>query len=174
MFGQAYDHGVKTGIKDKVASILRAGMALMDTDSDNYVSAAELRTYAAKVPPMICFALPPLVSQRLPSVSSTAIMPWFERRHLLTSLASLDAAAENPHVLASMSHVRLIAGGSILLCLHQSRDQCDQAGLARARAGSEGMFCCPILSRSLRLLAQIQCTAFPWQSQLRSEIDGQE
>ena len=35
-------------------------MALMDTDSDNYVSAAELRTYAAKVPPMIRFAPPPL------------------------------------------------------------------------------------------------------------------
>ncbi len=33
-------------------------MALMDTDSDNYVSAAELRTYAAKVP-AIQFALPP-------------------------------------------------------------------------------------------------------------------
>ena len=89
-----------------MASVLRAGMALMDTDSDNYVSAAELRTYAAKVPPMIRFAPPPLVSQRLPpvtlvsqrlpSVSSTvtAKMPRFERRHLLTPPASLDAAAE--------------------------------------------------------------------------------
>jgi hypothetical protein len=49
LFGQAYDHGIKIGIKDKVGSILRANMALMDTDSDNYVSCAELRTYAAKV-----------------------------------------------------------------------------------------------------------------------------
>ncbi len=52
MFGQAYDHSIKTGIKDKLANILRAGMALMDTDSDNYVSSAELRTYATKVLPI--------------------------------------------------------------------------------------------------------------------------
>ncbi len=49
MFCQAYDHGIKAGLKDKVANVLRAGMALMDTDSDNYVTSAELRTYAAKV-----------------------------------------------------------------------------------------------------------------------------
>ena len=46
---QAYDHGAKPGLKDKLGCIQRAFFALMDTDSDNFLTVEELRTYATKV-----------------------------------------------------------------------------------------------------------------------------
>jgi hypothetical protein len=46
---QAYDHGEKPGLKDKQGKIFLAFIALLDTDSDNFITSAELRTYATKV-----------------------------------------------------------------------------------------------------------------------------
>jgi hypothetical protein len=46
---QAFNHGPKVGLKDKVAGILQAAVALIDADADGFLTRDEIRAYAAKV-----------------------------------------------------------------------------------------------------------------------------
>ncbi len=46
---QALNHGPKVGLKDKLADVLRASLALIDADADGVLTRDEIRVYAAKV-----------------------------------------------------------------------------------------------------------------------------
>jgi hypothetical protein len=46
---QACSHGLKVGLKDKVADVVRAALALIDADADGFLTRDEIRVYAAKV-----------------------------------------------------------------------------------------------------------------------------
>jgi NTP pyrophosphatase (non-canonical NTP hydrolase) len=46
---QASNHGLKVGLKDKMADVLRAVLALIDANADGSLTRDEIRVYAAKV-----------------------------------------------------------------------------------------------------------------------------
>jgi hypothetical protein len=46
---QAFNHGPKVGLKDKVAGIILAAVALIDADADGFLTRDEIRAYATKV-----------------------------------------------------------------------------------------------------------------------------
>ena len=47
---QAFAHGLKVGLKERLADVLRAYLALIDADADDSVTRDEIRVFAAKVP----------------------------------------------------------------------------------------------------------------------------
>ncbi len=46
---QASSHGLKVGLKEKMADVLRNALALIDADADGSLTRDEIRVYAAKV-----------------------------------------------------------------------------------------------------------------------------
>jgi hypothetical protein len=46
---QASSHGPKVGLKDKMADVLHAALALIDADAGGSLTRDEIRVYAAKV-----------------------------------------------------------------------------------------------------------------------------
>jgi hypothetical protein len=51
---QAFTHGPKVGLKEKLADVLRAYLALIDADTDGSITRAEIRIFAVKVLDVQC------------------------------------------------------------------------------------------------------------------------